>query len=55
VAPAPALGTEAVFPVEPPATVAGAVIVASTFGLTVTVADPVAEPMQWASPNDEIE
>jgi len=36
VAPAPALATEAILPVEPAAVLAGVVMVASGFGFTVT-------------------
>lgn len=48
-APAPALGTDAVFPDEPAQTAAGAVIVAEGVGVTVTTALPDDVPGQVAS------
>ena len=45
IAPAPASGTEAVFPVEVAHTVGGAVIVASGLAFTITTALPEEEPL----------
>jgi hypothetical protein len=53
VAPDPALGTEAVFPVELAQTAAGAVITAEGAGFTFTTALPVPLPAHAASETEE--